>query len=110
MLTATSVLQASHDKSRRLQCGPMLTATSVLQVSNNKSRRLQCGLALTSLCLSDKGKRGPTHNSTDRCRTNHEASCYANYQAYLSVGRVQQLQHQFFKLAITRSASTVGQL
>ncbi|GFN73934.1 hypothetical protein PoB_000044000 [Plakobranchus ocellatus] len=43
LVTATSVLQVSHDISRRLQCGPTLTATSVLQVSHDISRRLQCG-------------------------------------------------------------------
>ncbi|GFO24730.1 mytimacin-2 [Plakobranchus ocellatus] len=33
------------------QCGPTLTATSVLQVSRDKSRRLQCGPTLTvALC------------------------------------------------------------
>ncbi|GFO02815.1 hypothetical protein PoB_002932000 [Plakobranchus ocellatus] len=45
-VTATSVRQVGHDKSRCLQCGPMLTATSVLQVSHDKSRRLQCGPTL----------------------------------------------------------------
>ncbi|GFN80899.1 hypothetical protein PoB_000740500 [Plakobranchus ocellatus] len=32
-----------------LQCGPTLTATSILQVSHDKSRRLQCGFTLNVL-------------------------------------------------------------
>ncbi|GFN83948.1 hypothetical protein PoB_001045400 [Plakobranchus ocellatus] len=48
-LTATLVLQVSHDKSRRLQCGSTLTATSVCQVSHDMSRRFQCGPTLSML-------------------------------------------------------------
>ncbi|GFN88490.1 hypothetical protein PoB_001499600 [Plakobranchus ocellatus] len=32
-----------------IQCGPTLTATSVLQVSHDKSRRLQCGPTLSKV-------------------------------------------------------------
>ncbi|GFO16075.1 hypothetical protein PoB_004258000 [Plakobranchus ocellatus] len=70
-LTATSVLLVGYYKSRRLQCGPTLTATSVLHVSHDKSRRLQCGPTLTATSVLQvshvKSRRlqcGPTLTAT----------------------------------------------